>query len=356
MLTAAGVIRVSRLNLVCIVSTCRLSVVPLDARLGLEGYVSPSARQLLCLAGSSWSFDSARSHLKSFAGLEASDELIRQVTQGEAPKMQAYLETAPESANAFREAVGELEFEVDATKANTVAGWRDLKIALYSKRERGVPATSAEWATRQLPSPTARWALAGIEESESFARRWPTTARHLGFEAETTRLSVLGDGAAWIWNRVGEEFPAAEQVLDVYHALEHVADATKQYLGEGTTAQREQLDRGRECLLADGYEGVVQWLGKVSQLPASARGDGAAWGSMLNYLTEHRERLKYAPRLHRGQSIGSGMVEGAAKNLIGRRLKANNARWLVHNLNAMCTPCCCLYSLAWTSYWENQWN
>lgn len=356
MLTAAGVVRLSRLNFVCIVATCRDNVVPLDTRLGLTEYVSPSARQLLCLAGSSWSFDGARSHLKSFAGLEASDELIRQVTLGEAPKMQAYLESAPESATLFREAVGELEFEVDATKVNTTEGWRDLKIALYSKRERGGKATSAQWATRQLPSPSARWALAGIEESESFATRWPTVARHLGFEAATANLSALADGAVWIWNRIKEEFPDAEQVLDVYHAIEHVADATKQYLGEGTTAQREQLQRGRERLLADGHEGIVEWLGEVSQLPVSVGGDGAALGKMLNYLTEHRERLNYALRLHRGQSIGSGMVEGAAKNLIGRRLKANNARWLVCNLNNMCTPCCCLYSVAWSNYWEMQWN
>jgi hypothetical protein len=50
------------------------------------------------------------------------------------------------------------------------------------------------------------------------------------------------------------------------------------------------------------------------------------WGGMLNYLTGHQERLSYAVRLRRGQAIGSGRIEGAAKNVIGRRLKANNAR------------------------------
>lgn len=165
---------------------------------------------------------------------------------------------------------------------------------------------------------------------------------------------MLADGAEWIWNRVSEEFPQAEQVLDVWHGLEHVADATKSYFGAGTGRQQEQLNAGRQALLADGYLGIVDWVGQVSQLPMATGGDGAAMGAMLNYLTEHRERLNYALRLHRGQSIGSGMVEGAAKNLIDRRLKANNARWLVTNVNLMCTPCCCLYSQAWNSYWENR--
>ncbi len=46
----------------------------------------------------------------------------------------------------------------------------------------------------------------------------------------------------------------------------------------------------------------------------------------MNYLKDHEGRLNYALRLKRGQSIGTGMVEGAAKNLIGKRLKANKAR------------------------------
>ena len=160
-------LKVSRLYLVCVSSTCRDSAIPLDERLGLTTYVSAQARRLVCLAGSSWSFDTAQSHLKEFAGISVSDELIRQVTEGEAPKMQAYVESAPEAGTAFREAVGELEFEVDATKVNTVEGWRDAKIALFAKRLCGEPATSAEWATRKLPAPTARWALARIEDSET---------------------------------------------------------------------------------------------------------------------------------------------------------------------------------------------
>jgi hypothetical protein len=75
-----GVLKVSRLYLVCVSSTCRDSAIPLDERLGLTSYLSPEARRLLCLAGSSWTFDIAQSRLKEFAGISASDELIRQVT------------------------------------------------------------------------------------------------------------------------------------------------------------------------------------------------------------------------------------------------------------------------------------
>ena len=43
-------------------------------------------------------------------------------------------------------------------------------------------------------------------------------------------------------------------------------------------------------------------------------------------------RLNYAYRLHTGQSIGSGMIEGAAKDVIGKRLKKTGVRWFVKNV------------------------
>ena len=81
-------------------------------------------------------------------------------------------------------------------------------------------------------------------------------------------------------------------------------------------------------------------------------GDGAALGDTLNYFAAHRDRLPYAVRLRRGQSIGSGLIEGAAKNLIGRRLKANNARWLPENVNRMAGVVAAKYSETWDAYWE----
>jgi hypothetical protein len=82
-------------------------------------------------------------------------------------------------------------------------------------------------------------------------------------------------------------------------------------------------------------------------------GDGASLGGMLNYLSGHPERLPYAERLRRGQAIGSGLIEGAAKNLIGRRLKANNARWLPTNVDRIAGVCCAIYSDTWDAYWKS---
>jgi hypothetical protein len=62
--------------------------------------------------------------------------------------------------------------------------------------------------------------------------------------------------------------------------------------------------------------------------------------------------LNYSERLAAGQSIGSGQIEGACKNLIGRRLKANAARWRVRRVNRMAGLCALMYSHQWKTYWE----
>ena len=87
-------------------------------------------------------------------------------------------------------------------------------------------------------------------------------------------------------------------------------------------------------------------------LAAGPKGDGASSGGVLNYLKDNEGRLNYALRLKRGQSIGTGMVEGAAKNLIGKRLKANNARWRVGNVGKMAGLGSALDSDGWHNFWN----
>jgi hypothetical protein len=349
-LSAAGRVELTRTYFVC--AACRDGGCPLDERLGITGYVSSEALRLLCLAGGSWSFDQAREHLHALAGLDASDELIRRATVGEGLAMTTFAASDAAVASEFAAAAGDAEFETDAVKVNTTEGWKDAKIGIFAKRPRGEGVTTAEWADRVLPKPTARLAFAAIEDSGSFARRWGATAAALGIDPCGGDLTVLGDGADWIWNRAAEQFPHAQGVLDVFHGCEHVAAAAQTYYGEATEWARAATERGRHALLADGYAGIEEWIGGLGPVPRG--GDGAALGGMLNYFAGHRERLPYALRLRRGQAIGSGMVEGAAKNVIGRRLKANNARWQPTNVNRIAGVCCSLYSGTWTQYWQQR--
>ena len=319
--------------------------------LGLEGYLTRAATRLVCLLGGRGSFAEAARLLLECCGWTVSDEKARRACQAEASRIADFRAESPAVAEVFTEAAGDVEFQADAAKVNTTGGWRDMKIGIFARREPGEPATPAEWDQRDLPAPTSRAAFAAVESIDDFAPRWSEWAARLGI-TDLTTISVLGDGAEWIWNAATKQFGAAPQVLDNDHAAEHIADDGKGIFGEGTAEAAAWLERGRGLLLSDGWVGLCDHIGATLTSHPELAGH-AALGELTGYFAMHTGRLNYCHRLYTGRSIGSGMVEGAAKNLVGRRLKQTGARWEVENVHQMAELCCLTYSDHWELYWAS---
>ena len=81
-------------------------------------------------------------------------------------------------------------------------------------------------------------------------------------------------------------------------------------------------------------------------------GEAADVSELIGYLEPHRDHTPYRQRLAEGRSIGSGMVEGACKTVVGRRLKQTGARWKVRRVERMAALCCVLYGDQWETYWK----
>ena len=318
-----------------------------DRRLGLDGFLTRQATRLVCLTGGRAGFAAAAGMLAACCGWAVSDETIRSACEGQSGRVAEFHATAAAVAG-FAEAAGEVEFQLDGTTGNTTGGWRDMKLGIFARREPGRKATAAEWASRKLPRPTARVAFAAIEPVERFAPRIGAWAARLGL-ADTAAVTVLADGAAWIWNAAAEQLPGSGGVLDVYHAAGHIADAGKKLFGEGAAAAA-WLEGGRALLLSDGWAGLCDHIGATLASAPGLSGH-AALAELTGYFAVHTGRLNYAHRLNTGRSIGSGMVEGAAKNLIGKRIKQTGARWVVGNADAMAGLCSLSYSDHWDLYW-----
>jgi hypothetical protein len=348
-MTALGLIVVWRVYFTC--EACGLGGYFVDRLLGLEGYLTRQATRLVCLLGGRNSFAAAERLLDECLGRKISDERLRRACEAESSRIADFRANSPAVTQVFAEAAGDVEFQTDAAKVNTPEGWRDMKIGIFARRERGEPATPAEWDDRYLPAPTTRAAFAAIETISDFEPRWGEWAIRLGIEDSST-ITVLGDGAEWIWNAATRQFGDCTQVLDIYHAAEHIADAARSRFGPGTAAATEWLDQGRGLLLSDGWAGLCDHLGRTLGADDSPA-DRAPLDDLMSYFAGPTQRLNYCHRLYTGQSIGSGMVEGAAKNLIGRRLKQTGARWQVDNVNRMAELCCLTYSDHWDLYWAS---
>lgn len=344
-MTAVGAIRLDRWHSRC--PACGEVGFVADARLGVDGFLTVRARRMACLAGVSDPFRKAEGLLRELAGWAVDAETIRRLTHAaaaDATRTRDDREALPQAFATAQagDAPTDDEVAIDAGKVNTLSGWRDVKVAVFAVRERADPCSSAEAATRELPAPAVRGVIAAVEEASLFAGRCRAEADRLGLTAPS-RLTVLGDGAEWIWNLADDRFPTAGQVLDYYHAAEYLAAAGRE--SRAAEAFPGWLDQAKERLLADGYAGACEAL-------AGLPGGAAEVGVALNYLAAHRDRLNYAARLRRGQSIGSGLVEGTIKQRVNLRLKRTGARWRVEGVG----PLVELLAMSDTPEWAEYWN
>ncbi|GHT09798.1 hypothetical protein FACS1894170_00990 [Planctomycetales bacterium] len=102
--------------------------------------------------------------------------------------------------------------------------------------------------------------------------------------------------------------------------------------------------------------GSVKFFARLSFLQAEVLLDAKKYESVCaleNYLRRNECRLDYYERLCSGRSLGSGQVEGACKNLVGRRLKQTGGRWCIANVNRMFSAVAILYTNQWEKYWKN---
>jgi len=304
---------------------------------------------MACLLGVQQSFAKAQVALKEVAGWLLDDNTIRLLCHATAARAHASRDERT-TAEAFAEAGGDQELQIDAGKANTLQGWRDVKVAVFACRPRGQPTTPDQWDERDLPPPSVRAVVAAVEEVGPFGQRCAAEAQRLEL-LDPTALSVLGDGAEWIANLQERHFPGSRGLLDIWHGVGYLSDGAKAVFGAGSEEAKRQTQRGRLRLLEDGYAGVVQWVAEVgSQLPAG--GDGACLGGVLNYFAGRQERLGYAVRLRRGQSIGSGLVEGSIKQLLNKRLKQTGARWKVEHVGPFVELGAMAAGPEWQALWE----
>ena len=166
--------------------------------------------------------------------------------------------------------------------------------------------------------------------------------------------STLADGAPWIWSLAEAVFGKTDECLDIFHALEHVSDCGK-VLHRDAETSKTWFERMRLILLSEGFAGIDRELQSLEEelKGKSKKSKRESVGALRKYLGRHRERLNYCERLAAGRLIGSGLIEGACKNLVGRRMKQTGACWRLERANRMTLVCSFLYADKWKLAWKN---
>jgi len=138
-------------------------------------------------------------------------------------------------------------------------------------------------------------------------------------------LVFVADGAEWIWDRVGCYFPRAVQILDVYHAAQHVASAAKAAWGDQDPKAREWVEGAVGMLIELGPKAIVREL--VGALREGGVVDPDELVRNIRYLLRHRHRMQYAKWRDQGLTIGSGAMESRIKQVSTMRLRRPGMMW-----------------------------
>ena len=336
--------------------TCHESQMPFDAWSGLiadaAGMTTPAARRMLALAGMSFSFDTASARLAELCLLKVSNDTIRRVSEAQGEAAQQFLAASAAPGQAFARAKGDVEFYTDGVTVNTTGGWRDLRLNVFDKRQAGAPASPEKWANRVLPAPTVRIAWASMEACEQQGLAWKRQGEQLGV-VDDEHLSVLADGAKWIWDQARQCWTCAQWVLDVFHVSQHIHDCGKTIFGEKDPRARAWSEAQVQSLIE---HGPVRYLNDLKDFTAT-HADGVklkALESLLNYLTPNVDSMWYKQRLAEGRPIGSGLIEGANKTIVSNRLKLNSARWTPEHAEHITALRCLDYSGLWEPFWNQR--
>lgn len=148
------------------------------------------------------------------------------------------------------------------------------------------------------------------------------------------RLAKITDAGGDNWEYLAT-LPEGPEILDFFHATEHLASAIAAVHGDGTLATRHKFEALRERLLTedDGADAVINALTYLRRKhPRIQR-----VAQVLRYFRKNKKRMRYAEWKRQGFMIGSGVVEAACRTLVAQRLKLSGMRWGAHGAQAILT-------------------
>ena len=166
------------------------------------------------------------------------------------------------------------------------------------------------------------------------------------------QMTIIGDGAAWIWNLAAATFPEATCIVDLYHAREHLHSLTRSLefmLGdqkdEWLATRLKDLDYG----YIDGIEAAV----RTYPLQGVKKDEV---DKELRYFLNNAPRMRYHWFRSRGLFVGSGVVEAGCKSVIGQRVKQSGMHWTVAGADSIITLRCAQASSQWETVCSNRHN
>jgi hypothetical protein len=324
----------------------------LDTALGLRDGCTPGAVRMFSRTVAQLPFLESSQQLQELAGLKVEPSRLQRLTVAVGPSVQEPLLRLPAPNPS---APPQFYVSIDGTGVPMVrpelegragrgpdgqARTREVKLAAFFTQA----VTDSEGHPLRDPHSTTYLAsFVGSEEFGPLARR---AARQRGM-AQARQLIYLGDGAAWVWEIARTCFASAIQILDYYHASQHVIALAKAVHPDAGSAQNWGV-RWKALLYDSELETVLAQARQAAGTALSAEAQRE-----MDYLENNRARMDYLHYRNQGWFIGSGVVEAGCKHVIGQRLKQSGMFWTEAGATAVLHLRCALLSAGgWNHLWR----
>jgi len=353
-LTAVGEVTVARPYFLC--RHCHRGQFPADVELDIEHTeFSPGVRRMQALVGQQDPFAHGREQLKLLAGLEVTTKAVERTAEaiGEdiAAREQAEIQRALQLdlPLVVGETIPILYVQMDGTGVPVVkkeTAGRQGKVegqpAHTREAKLGCAFTQTTWDKEgyAIRNPDSTTYVGAIETAEEFGKRIYLEAWKRGWSRAGKKV-VMGDGAEWIWNVADQYFPRATQIVDLYHARQHLWELARKLYPNDESAQNRWIMVHQDLL--DNCK-IKKLLSSFRAIETSSAELAEKLRTEAEYFRRNARRMRYPKFRRQHLFIGTGVVEAGCKTLIGSRLKQSGMFWSVRGANAILALRCCLFN------------
>ena len=360
-LTAVGSAECVRPYYLC--AHCHRGQFPVDVELDIENTeLSPGVRRMLAMVGQEGPFEHGRQQMELLAGLSVTTKAVERTAEAIGKDIEVHQQHELQRAMQLElpipmgPRIAIMYVEMDGTGIPVVR----KESAGRAGKQQGQPAhtreaklgcvftqTTVDEEGYPLRDGGSTSYVGAIESCETFGRRLYAEACCRGW-ARAEKKVVLGDGADWIWNQADLHFPEATQIVDLYHARQHLWSLAAKLYANDSPAQKRWVMVRKDKLDDGKIERLVALLRSVAAVHPDLTEDIF---TEANYFENNKERMRYPKFREQGLFVGSGVIEAGCKTVLGR-LKRSGMFWTVRGANAIIALRCCQLSGKFEDYWE----
>jgi hypothetical protein len=324
---------------------------PLDKQLIIRDrhWSEGVSRQVVRLSGR-MAYEEVVETLQEVGQIHLSKSSAWRLSQRWGQRLKQYEEREDVTRDAGQEPVERMSASLDGAMVYVLKeGWKELKVGTISEVTAEMTLDPVTLEEEPLARAGHTSYVAHLGGPEAIGKQLWQEALRRGWQ-QVPETEVVADGAAWIWNLAGDYFYDSTQVVDWYHASEHLASAAQQLYPQDEGSRKRWLHEHKTMLFQGHADRVVQHLHKKAETAAPTLVETLQ--QEAGYFETHKHRMYYLDFRNDGWLIGSGTVESAAKQY-KHRFTGSGMRWSRSGLENLIPVRSLVLSHSFTPAWQS---